>query len=415
MHHTWQTQPTQPGTPSTMLAAQFAGPPAMPSGSQAPITRPIQDGKLSERSFTGFGPRTLLETAGVPIWDFIGAVRRREEGWAGLSPLARAVAAGLSLEEGERRLFWERYSRDNPLGDARILDLGALIDPGTFQPPHLRSGPDLALINFPPGRPGSRYLTTWQQIGSLPANCADLVICNTTLLHPLTHNTNIEAAPSGISAFDSPAPDRPGILRTSLALGGLNTLDTPGALKTLDLDADKENAPTPQKDVPDRQRLLDLLTDLGRLTSDGGICVLTCRHSTFDSWLALGEALATSVWRCWSTVPWIACQHADTSEYQVEWQALIVLRRRLSPTGSRRILELVVERATLMRANDKLRSYASILKCSGNVKLNYTELLNLWRAMVMSEAVTGDAGPDRPRLADALQMIPALWLAELAK
>lgn len=412
------------------------------AGAGAPITTPIDDLNADERRFAGFGFRTLLETGGVPVWEFIEAANRQDGGQAEFSPLVRAVSAGLSLEEGERRLFWERYSADNPLsGGGRV-----------------------------------QSVNTWDSLVSLGDNCADLVVCDASSMHRdtvafvpglgrLDTQDTLDLDTGSMS--DSQAADQDGRIdhqqlkrNETLRALGHHYLRNVGNVSNVMW--------------PDSTSLSTLFVELDRLTDDGGICVLIYSHSASEAWFAFAQALTTSVWRCWATVPWALPMMRDPqhpySPYShnpnnskdsngpyehrygslreprdqapVEWTALMVCRRRLA-TGSSRLakanaptarrtsplapssptvpapsmpslsslssLALLVDRTSLIRVNEKLRSYVSLLRYGGNVELSLPDVTNLWQAMMAAEAFRGAEMPNRLALSDALQT-SSQWL-----
>src|SRR3954449_2454013 len=94
-----------------------------------------------------FNFRTLLEAGEVPLWTLtrlISGTRGRsaqglDVGPSGtdqhcgvLSSWARGVVTGLSLREGERKQFKQRFALENPLDDAAILELSRAVTTTTM-------------------------------------------------------------------------------------------------------------------------------------------------------------------------------------------------------------------------------------------------------------------------------------------
>ena len=181
-----------------------------------------------------------------------------------------------------------------------------------------------------------------------------------------------------------------------------------------------------------RWNVFEILDQFSRISTPEGLCLLGYQHVLASAWLALGEALAASEWRCVRVVPWPARVPSDPylRSRVLLWDALLVCRkvcRRRSPgicaadapvSGSQPLLcacygvqtdslcgnegdesgELVVVKSTALGyAAKQVAEYARMLDKPGRERARRRERMrradrqNLWGALVISQAHLGNS------------------------
>lgn len=292
-----------------------------------------------EMGFAGFDSYTLLETYGVPIWDFVGATRKQHDGCSGFTPLGRVMATGLALREGEYSRFWEVYSHsDNPLSRARIVEISADARSGETS-----SGSGI-LLDTSSDSPEYSRRPTWGQTADLADKCADLVVCDATFMYT-EGNLRASASLRRMFAVLDRITDDHGIC---VLMYRHSTYDAWLAFaKALAMSAVWWYLATPPWIVPKLQSAHDI-------------------HDPSQS-------------------PW-------SEQTSTEWGALMVCRRRRLPVYDRQrslhvTRPLIIDRSGLIRVTDKLRSVAGIFFFAGDVKLSLSDATNSWQASLVLEAV----------------------------
>ena len=169
-----------------------------------------------------------------------------------------------------------------------------------------------------------------------------------------------------------------------------------------------------------RWNISRVLDQFSRISTREGLCLLGYQHVLASAWLALGEALAASDWRCVKVVPWPARVPSDPylRSRVLLWDAFLVCRKRsittdmedalldgqqpglyvrrsVSVGGQREVEapELVVVKSTATDyAAERVTEYTGMLEKAGHKRIRRSDRENLWRALVISQARLGHLG-----------------------
>ena len=386
------------------------------------------------------GYRTLLEAGQVPpgalpLPRLAGGPRRRaadrvevdENGSYGychehcgvLSPWARGIVAGVSLREGDRSKFRQRFALDNPLEDAAVLELSGAVPLG--------SSTAVPSTDMMPGTSSvtrSEHPRLWHisdpiLLLDIPAGSIDVLVCEATWLSRISPTWLRHHGQMLKETRGDPVPVRVEPEAREARSGMVSSYST------CDLQ---------------RDYLRWLLGHFKHIVTSTGICVLAYQHVLPSAWETLCEALLDSGWCCSGAVPFPASPppyRRDVYLYPrwLAWDALLVCRPNVrlgststpgsvlaggpvDPAGPPGIscLEtqvvarihlsakpqepIVVDLASLGQALARMRTLCGVVE-KRRMRMGCADRLNLWRALVVAYAYRGDkVGPADPLQAE---------------
>ena len=341
-----------------------------------------KNGEGKEVNMGNYTGRDCAYTAGFSRQE-IGCEGQIPNGRA-LSQRVRALVGVMLSQEGEIGPFWKHHGRASALGEAIILDLS------------LAGSKVSALEEIPPAS-------------------VDLLVCDSSYLGRV----------------------RPELL-ASHARQGTHQVDTGADHATL--------APAL---ALQRQHIQQVFAQFSRIVKGNGVCVLAYQHMLASAWLALGEALAVSRWRCCTVIPWPMQVPVRWHLYPrlLAWDALLVCQQRgdyprsaqehgcsekhaapglsglldddaygAGDAGSScadgawslevQGVQIVVDSSAPERATEQMSKYlrSQATRRGRRPQMRLADQVNLWRALVVSEASVGKLTPQRILLADALKL-----------
>lgn len=137
--------------------------------------------------------------------------------------------------------------------------------------------------------------------------------------------------------------------------------------------------------------LLKVLRECARVLKTDGVCVFTYHHSSPLAWLCLGEALADSGLRCSAVLPLRGEGQGGLHSYNgtIKWDAVLVCRKA-EGTVVRAGRAVVVPEGSCDRASDIVSAYAARLSGVEGIGFADPDRLNLYRALIASEARIGE-------------------------
>lgn len=142
-----------------------------------------------------------------------------------------------------------------------------------------------------------------------------------------------------------------------------------------------------------------------RVLRPEGICVFTYHHGSPRAWLSLGEALASSGLYCSSVLPLRGEGRGGLHSYEgtIRWDAALVYRKAQgAPSADARAV--VVPEEAPRRSAETARTYARRLSEREGLGFGVPDRINLYRALVTSEARIGEAEAGWIPLREALGM-----------
>ncbi len=160
--------------------------------------------------------------------------------------------------------------------------------------------------------------------------------------------------------------------------------------------------------------LTKALRECARVLKGEGVCVFTYHHSSLLAWLCLGEALARSGLRCSAVLPLRGEGQGGLHSYDgtIKWDAVLVCRRTEECLVKDRG-QVIVPTETNEWAADAVNDHAAQLSHARAVGFGEPDRLNLFRALVVSEARVGELTTGWMTLEAALTAPPE-WSEEVA-
>ena len=324
-----------------------------------------------------------------------------------------ALAAALSSREGHAESFWAQFGQTDLPRDIAVLDLTTA--PGKLSNGYVAASETAQLaIDLESGN----HMRQVANISALPPASLDLLICNASWLGRIS--------PQLLACHT-----RQKSLRAETRTGHkMEELPLAGALQ--------------------RRHLLQLLDQFSVIVKRDGVCVLSYQHVLASAWQALAEALAASHWYCYMVIPWRTEMPSDPylRSRALAWEATLVCRQRqdslpkkqpsLGPgvlsesrdacnscarcsiceaggpddNGSRGPEKQVVVNSKDMRnATEQMSRYMRLERKGRpgrylHPRMCQADRINLWRALLVSQAFLGELTPQRRLLAEALQAAP---------
>lgn len=154
--------------------------------------------------------------------------------------------------------------------------------------------------------------------------------------------------------------------------------------------------------------------EFARVLKGDGLCVFTYHHGSPMAWLCLGEALARSGLRCSAVLPLRGEGQGGLHSYDgtIKWDAVLVCRKTEGcvEDGGQTMVPIGAHE----KAVDAVNAHAARLSDTPGVGFHRPDRLNLYRALVVSEARVGEPRTGWMPLEAALRADPELAKEELA-